>query len=84
MEETMIHPETGEILRRDVRPAEYTYKEQRIVVNQPGWYPADNDEDAILCRQDMKVASEALKIMKTRHQKFLEEQSHELGDFAFA
>ena len=41
MKNTIIHPETGKILYRDVRPVEYTYKEQRIVVDQPGWFPLD-------------------------------------------
>ena len=84
MKNTMIHPETGKILYRDVRPAEYTYKEQKIIVDQPAWYSADSDEDAILCREDMKVASKALAIMKERHAKYLEEQNQELGNIAFA
>ena len=84
MKNTMIHPETGKILYRDVRPAEYTYKEQKIIVDQPAWYSADSDEDAILCREDMKVASKALAIMKERHAKYLAEQNQELGNIAFA
>ena len=84
MKNTMIHPETGKILYRDVRPAEYTYKEQKIIVDQPAWYSADSDEDAILCREDMKVASKALAIMKERHAKYLAEQNQELGNMAFA
>ena len=84
MKNTMIHPETGKILYRDVRPAEYTYKEQKIIVEQPAWYSADSDEDAILCREDMKVASKALAIMKERHAKYLAEQNQELGNIAFA
>jgi len=35
-----IHPETGEILHRDVRPIEFSYKGEKITVNMPGWYPA--------------------------------------------
>ena len=84
MKNTMIHPETGKILYRDVRPTEYTYKEQKIIVDQPAWYSADSDEDAILCREDMKVASKALAIMKERHAKYLAEQNQELGNIAFA
>ena len=26
---TMIHPETGKLLRRDIRPVEFTYKNWR-------------------------------------------------------
>jgi hypothetical protein len=85
MEETMIHPETGKILYRDVRPIEYTYKEQRITVDQPGWYPSDkNDNDGILSHEDAKSTDYALDIMKARHQKYLEEQNSELGNLSLA
>ena len=63
----MIHPETGEILHRDIRPVEYTYKGEKITVNQPGWYPAEGD-DGILTREDCDVADEALAIMKARYE----------------
>lgn len=78
-----IHPETGEILHRDIRPVEYTYKEQKITVDQPGWYPPEGNE-GIFNRQDMKVASNALKIMKQRHQKYLEENYSAFGNLSFA
>ena len=84
MENTKIHPITGETLYRDIKPAEYTYKEQKIIVDQPAWYSADSDEDAILCREDMKATRHALAIMKERHSKYLEEQSLEIGKVAFA
>lgn len=32
---TMIHPLTGEILRRDIRPIEYTYKGETIIFDTP-------------------------------------------------
>lgn len=72
MEETRIHPETGEILRRDIRPVEYTYKGERIIVNQPGWYPAEGD-DGILSWEDMEVSDQALRILKSRHEKKLQD-----------
>ncbi len=73
MEETMVHPETGEILYRDIRPIEYTYKGESVIVNQPGWYPVNgNDDDGILSQEDMAFSDEALKIMKARHEKSLE------------
>ena len=62
-----IHPETGEILHRDIRPIEYTYKGEKITVNQPGWYPAEGD-DGILTREDCKVADNALRILKARYE----------------
>ena len=78
-----IHPETGEILHRDIRSIEYTYKEQKIIVDQPGWYPAKGDE-GIFNRQDMKVASNALKIMKERHQQYLAEKNFGFSNLSFA
>ena len=62
-----IHPETGEILRRDIRPIEYTYKGEKITVNQPGWYPAE-DDDGILTPEDWEVADNALRILKARYE----------------
>ena len=87
MENTKIHPITGEILYRDVKSAEYTYKEQRITVDQPGWYPKRDDytdDDVILTQEDMAATRNALAIMKERHKKYLEEQSFEIGKIAFA
>lgn len=61
-----IHPETGEILHRDIRPIEYRYKGEKIIVNQPGWYP-EGSNDGILTSEDWEVADSALKILKARH-----------------
>ena len=65
--ETRIHPETGEILHRDVRPVEFSYKGERITVDMPGWYPKEGD-DGIFTHEDMKVSDQALKILKSRHE----------------
>lgn len=62
--ESMIHPETGEILCRDIRSIEFTYKGEKIIVEMPGWYPADND-DGIFSQEDMKVSDAALKYLKS-------------------
>lgn len=77
MKETILHPITGKILRRDVRPMEYTYKEQKIVVDQPGWYSEDDDEDAIFSQEDMAATDYVLDIMKERHKRYLAEQNQE-------
>ena len=84
MKETILHPITGKILRRDVRPMEYTYKEQRIVVDQPGWYSDDDDEDAIFSQDDMAATDYVLDIMKERHKRYLAEQNQEIGNVALA
>ena len=85
VEETIIHPETGEILYRDVRPIKYTYKGESIIVDQPGWYPKNgNNDDGILSQEDMKIAGDAVRIMKARHQQKLQEKNLELGAAASA
>jgi HTH-type transcriptional regulator/antitoxin MqsA len=62
--ENMMHPETGEILHRDIRPIEFTYKDEKIIVEMPGWYP-ENNNDGIFTQEDMKVSDEALKYLKS-------------------
>ena len=87
MKETKIHPITGEILYRNIRPAEYTYKEQRIVVDQPGWYPQREDytdDDVILTKEDARATDYVLNIMKERHKRYLEEQNKEIDNVALA
>ncbi len=37
--DTMVSPETGETLRRGVRPFIVTYKNKSITVGLPGYYP---------------------------------------------
>ena len=65
--ETRIHPETGEILRRDVRPIEFSYKGERIIVDMPGWYPEKGDE-GIFTHEDMNISDQALRILKSRYE----------------
>ena len=77
--ETRIHPETGEILRRDVRPVEFSYKGERITVDMPGWYPPEGD-DGIFTHEDMKVSDQALKILKSRHEIHTGEHTVEFGE----
>ena len=85
MEQTMIHPETGEILYRDVRQIEYTYKNESIVVDQPGWYPKNgNNDDGILSQEDMKVAGKAIRLMKARYRQKLQEKAFGVENFSLA
>ena len=81
--ETRIHPETGEILRRDIRPVEFTYKGEKIFVDMPGWYPAKGDE-GIFTHEDMTVSDQALRILKARHETKFGKTDFELGDLSFA
>lgn len=63
--ETMISPETGKTLRRGVRPFAVTYKGKTTMVDLPGYYGSDG-EDGILVGDDMKVADEAVRLLKER------------------
>jgi len=73
-QEYIIHPETGEVLYRDIRPITYNYKGESVTVNVPGWYPKNSDE-GILTKEDCKVGDMALKELKAR---FLKNKHQEL------
>ena len=60
---TMPCPETGETLRRDVRPFAVRYKGQEQVVDLPGYYPK-GDGESVHVGNDMAVADEALRQLK--------------------
>ena len=60
---TRIHPETGKILRRGVRPMTVRYKGLERTVMQPGWWPED-DSDGIISGPDGKETDHALHEMK--------------------
>ncbi len=62
---TMTSPETGEPLRRGVRPFTVTYKGQSMTVDLPGWYP-EGDGDGVLVGDDMAAADHALRELKER------------------
>jgi HTH-type transcriptional regulator/antitoxin MqsA len=64
--ETMVSPETGEQLVRDVRPFTVTYKGQSITVDQPGYYNPRNEEDAVFVGRDMEPSDKALRELKRR------------------
>jgi len=61
--ETMISRETGEVLRRGVRPFVVSYGGQSITVDLPGYYP-DGEGDGVLVGDDMLPVDEALKKLK--------------------
>ena len=63
--DTMMAPETGELLRRDVRPFKVQYKEENIVVDLPGYYPA-GDGESVHVGDDMRVVVDALRLLKER------------------
>lgn len=61
--ETMLSPETGEELRRGVRPFLVTYKGKSLTVELPGYYPENGDE-GIHVGDDMAVTDAALRALK--------------------
>ncbi len=61
--ETRIHPESGKLLKRDVRKSTVRYRGLERTVDQPGWYPED-DDFGILNGSDLEVGDRALHEMK--------------------
>jgi HTH-type transcriptional regulator/antitoxin MqsA len=57
--ETMISPETGEVLRRDVRPFVVRYKDREMTVPLPGYYP-EGDENGVHVGDDMVVVDQTI------------------------
>lgn len=78
-----IHPETGEILHRDIRPFEFNFRGEKIVIDMPGWYPDDNDEE-IFTQEDMKIAGSVLRELKARHAEKISQNNFSAENLAFA
>ncbi|HEX2762217.1 MAG TPA: type II TA system antitoxin MqsA family protein [Allosphingosinicella sp.] len=66
MKETRLHPETGEILRRDVRRERITYGSLSREVDLPGWYP-EGEGDAIHTGADLAEADRVFKELKKEY-----------------
>jgi HTH-type transcriptional regulator/antitoxin MqsA len=64
--ETMIHPETGAMLRRRKRFETITYMDQTRVVEVEGWFPED-DGDGVLLGADAAPLDAALAEMKAEY-----------------
>lgn len=67
-EKTRIHPETGETLRRGVRPMTVAYAAYSKVIDVPGWYP-DGDGDAIHTGADLAEWDTAYQRMRLDYAK---------------
>jgi HTH-type transcriptional regulator/antitoxin MqsA len=63
LSETMISPETGELLYRGSRPFVVTYKGRSVTVELPGYYP-ENGGDGIHVGDDMLATDAALRELK--------------------
>lgn len=63
--DTMVSPETGEVLTRGVRPFAVVYKDESMVVDLPGYYPA-GDGEGVHVGHDMSAVDEALRVLKEK------------------
>lgn len=81
--DTLIHPETGETLRRDIRPSEFSYKGETVTLDMPGWYP-EGDGEALFTQEDMKVTTRALNILKERLREKSGHENFQTSGVAFA
>lgn len=64
--ESMIHPETGRLLKRDVRPMTIDHLGKRTTIDLPAWYPEDTrfNDDAILEAKDAQILDRAYNELK--------------------
>ncbi len=61
--ETMTSPDTGETLRRSVRPFAVAYKGASVTVDLPGYY-AVGEGDGVHVGEDMRVVDTALRDLR--------------------
>lgn len=66
MEETRIHPETGETLRRGVRRQTVRYGSLVREVEVAGWYP-EGDGDGIHAGADLAEADRAFRELRDQY-----------------
>lgn len=66
MTETRIHPETGQTLRRDVRPQVVAFGSMRRRVDVPGWYP-DDDGDSIHTGAELAESDRVFQELKAAY-----------------
>lgn len=66
MNETRIHPETGKVLRRGVRPQTVVVGSLSRTLDVPGWYP-DDDSDSVHSGVDLKASDEVYKVLREEY-----------------
>ena len=62
---TMVAPDTGEVLTRGVRPFVVSFKGESVTVELPGYYPVGTG-DGVHVGDDMAVVDEALRGLKEK------------------
>lgn len=78
MSETQIHPETGKVLRRDVRPQSVIVGSLSCTLDVPGWYP-DDDSDSVHSGVDLKALDEAYKALREDYATHVKSVRKKLG-----
>lgn len=66
MAETRIHPDTGQVLRRGVRPQVVTFGSMRRTVDVPGWYPED-DGDSLHMGEDLAESDRVFQELRAAY-----------------
>lgn len=78
MSEKRVHPETGQVLHRDVRPQTVCVGSLSREIDVPGWYPED-DGDAIHSGADLNVLNEAFKTLREEYAAHVKSVRKKLG-----
>lgn len=66
MTQTRIHPETGQVLRRDARVQTVSVGSMSREVEVPGWYPED-DGDSIHSGAELQALDQAYPELRTAY-----------------
>lgn len=66
MTQTRIHPETGKVLSRAVRPQTVSVGSLSHTIDVPGWYPED-DSDSIHSGVDLKLLNGAYQELRASY-----------------
>ena len=68
MTDTRIHPVTGKLLSRGVRPQAVAFGSLSRMVDVPGWYP-DDDTDSIHSGADLREKDEVFRTLRDAYGK---------------
>lgn len=66
MTDTRIHPVTGKVLTRGVRPQVVTFGSLSRTIDVPGWYP-DDEGDSVHSGVDLREKDEAFKELRAAY-----------------